>query len=589
MKKIISYLYCLFAMTVAMMTITACSNDMEPNVVQNEGIVEFSISTSLPSDLTTYATQGLNSAQGGLQNLAGKGYYVRYIMEAYPETSDNMALRMIKYNELTTPEEVRNVTFEARLLAAKYRFVFYADIVRKVNLSGGTPTGLNVDCYGNQYFLSNIDETSDVLYRPVYLGDAQEGSLQTIQAASQAYNSSYGHTSLEQYDVYTCKGEVDLRTETTGNFTLKRPFAKLRLITTDCEESDVLPERIQWNKTQVSLSCVEISEKLNNSYNALTETPSQNGLSYYNTVNKTTTKETDTYDAENNNGERTLGVFYIPVGNESVNLKFQISLYADDKEFISNAPIEVMTVPLAKNKLTTIKGKLLTKKVVNSITIDENFQEPAPDDIILGQEASNVEELKNTLNGKSESIEYTGRVTKEEGLTINFDEFEAKEATTYSSSNPMYPTGNEATLNIVFSNIEEGAIITFTGKDTPKNLKITTSTKCSLRINMPNTAIYYDGANFANIITNADFSGKRADIQYDALFVVGNNHKWFPSNTVTSHLIFNLDENFKLTNKSKCNFAIDHEGETCSFFKALQDWSAENPNQSMWEYIAEND
>lgn len=583
MKKIALYLCGFLAIVASMVAMTACSNEMEPETVYNEGMVNFSMTTSLPSELTSYATVGTSSAEGGIINLLDKeGYYVRYIMEVYPENSDVKSLRMIKYKELTSTSGVRNITFESRLLAAKYRFVFYADIVRKVTLSGGTPTGLEAACYGNQYFLSNMDEESDILYRPVYLGEAQEGSLQTIQPASQAYQQSYGHTSLEQYDVYTCKGDVDLRTVSSSSFTLKRPFAKVRIVTTDAQDKQ-LPSDMNWDKTEVSLSSSD-TEKLNNTYNALTGISSQNGSSYYTTANKTNPKGTDTYTEESSSGERTLGVFYIPVSNASSNLDFKIWAYAGGTEILSNIPISVENVPLAANKLTTIKGNLLTKKHVSEITIDDVFDSPE-DEIIIGKEASSLDELVHSLTGKNETITYSGRITKADGFEVNFDEIESNEVSTYSAENPLYKEGNDADITINFTSIENGAVLTFKGVNAPKTLRIKTGTKCSLRIDMENSDIFYGGNIYKYIITNAGSDGHINGTQYDAFFQAGNGDAFFSQDKSNSHLIA-LGSDFQLLSNSACTFATRHDGKKCTFISdVLTPWLNSNTDSSVWDFV----
>lgn len=587
----IKKMYCIMATVFAMtaMFLTSCSNDLEPDVIKNDGMVDIVLTTSLPAEINTYGENSLTSSEGGLKNLLDKdGYYVRYIMEVYPQSSNEVVKRLIKYKELTASESVNSITFETRMLAAKYRFVFYADIVRDVTFSTNSISDLGSNCRGNQYFISNIDDSDKdvaVLYKPDYNNPEgmQVSNLQTISADNSA-NSVYGHTSTEQYDVYTCVGEVDLRNETSRNFTLKRPFAKLRIITTDAEDA-LLPE-IDWNKSIVSLTG-DNTTVLNNSFNALTEETSLSGRAYYTTTYKTRTQETDIYEKEMP-GEKTLGVFYIPVSNSnSFNLNFTVSVKSGSTTIVENAPYQVENVPLAKNKVTTIKGKLLTKKIVNSITIDDVFDTP-DDDIILGKEATSMDELVHSLTGKNETITYSGKISKEDGFLVNFDEIEANEVSTYAVVNPLYKEGNDADVTLNFTSIEDGAVLTFKGVNAPKTLRIKTGTKCSLRIDMENSDIFYGGNTYKYIITNAGSEGHINGTQYDAFFQAGKGDAFFSQDKTNSHLIA-IGSDFQLLSNSSCTFATRHDGKKCTFISdVLTPWLNANSGLSVWDFVEAN-
>ncbi|MCM1093721.1 MAG: hypothetical protein NC421_07180 [Lachnospiraceae bacterium] len=435
-----------FATIASITMLSSCANDDLSPINDREGEVEVTMTTSLQGELTTYGT---SSADGGLKNLAGKGLSVRYIMEVYPKGSDTHVVRMINYKKIESdPESARSTTFETRLMAAEYNFVFYADIVRSISLSGGIPEGLSTPCYGNRYFFSNTDETSDVLIQPDHNKDAVNGSLKSIRATNNA-DPYYNHTSTEQYDIYTCKENVDLRQESSRSFTLKRPFAKLRIITTDSDELDenMVPD---WNQTVVNINSSDATNKINNEYNAVEGTYSETDRGYWLAFNQTTNANgTEIYDNEATDGEkageRTLGVFYLPVSNGSYNLNFEITTRKANTTIIDNLPINVENVPLVANKLTTIKGKLLTKKFVSEIIIDDEFEDPETS-IELDKEAANQESLMSSLTGQSERITYTGNVTKADGLTLDF--------TNLTRSEPVYEAGNTSVLTLNISSIE---------------------------------------------------------------------------------------------------------------------------------------
>jgi len=357
MKKKLFFFATLLAAVVAAMGLTSCSQEDMPDTPNREGMVDVVMSTTLPQGLQTY---GVNSAEGGLKNLEDKDYLVRYIMEIYPKGSANKVQRMIKYVPISSRDTYWATSFETRLLASEYNFVFFADIVQQVNAypyNDANPyPGLTTPYYANRYFFSNTDESSDVLIRPTDVNTAVAGDLQTI-CASKAATDTFQNPYLEMYDAYSCTKAVDLRTEpTTQSFTLKRPFAKLRLITTDADQLLATPD---WSKSRVDITVSDIPTGFN-ALSGASIAGTERG--YWN--GGTQALNSDVYSNEPDNGsEKTLSVFYLPVPAKSQNLTFSITVKdASGKVLTQSVKLEVENVPLVGNKLTTIKGNLLSKK-----------------------------------------------------------------------------------------------------------------------------------------------------------------------------------------------------------------------------------
>lgn len=562
-----------FATIASLTMLSSCANDDLSPINDREGEVEVTMTTSLQGELTTYGT---SSADGGLKNLAGKNYSVRYIMEVYPKGSDTHVVRMINYKPIESdPQSARSTTFETRLMAAEYNFVFYADIVKEINPSGGVPTDLTAPCYGNRYFWSNKsddDAQHAVLIKTTEYGEtAESGSLKSISANSNQYSQNENHGSLEQYDIYTCKESVDLRNENSHSFTLRRPFAKLRLVTTDEEDLDVdkVPD---WNRTVVTMRSSDNNNQLNNTYNAVDGSFSNNGKgSYWEAYFQTTNAQgNEIYDNEASNGERTLGVIYVPVSNGSYNLNFQITTNKGNTKLIDNLPINVENVPLVANKLTTIKGKLLTKKFVSEIIIDDEFEDPETS-IEFGKEAANQESLMSSLTGQSEKITYTGNVTKADGLTLDF--------TNLTRSEPIYEAGNTSVLTLNIGSIEEGAVITILGgANAPKEVVLNTGAKCSVRANLTNTRVTLGGSSYKNLVYNCAMFPTKPTFPIDAIFVVNNDRANIPrpSNNSDMHK-FILSDDFKISQKT-CNHENDSE---------ISSWFENNTEKSAWDYVEE--
>lgn len=569
MKKKLFFFASLLTAAAATLGLTSCSNEMTPDSPNREGMVDVVMTTSMPQELQSY---GVNSAEGGLKNLEDKGYSVRYIMEIYPKGSTTKVQRMIKYVSMSAGGSYKTTSFKTRLLASEYNFVFFADIVRQVSAypyNDPNPyPGLTTPYYANRYFFSNTDESSDVLIRPTDVNTAVAGDLQTI-CASKAATDTFQNPYLEMYDAYSCTKAVDLRTEsTTQSFTLKRPFAKLRLITTDADQLLATPD---WSKSRVDITVSDIPTGFN-ALSGASIAGTERG--YWN--GGIQALNSDVYSNEPDDGsEKTLSVFYLPVPAKSQNLTFSITVKdASGKVLTQSVKLEVENVPLVGNKLTTIKGNLLSKNATFNVTIDDEFED---DETIIeyGKEASTVDALKAAMTGKNETITYTGKVTKADGFELDF--------TNVARTTPVYAEGNNASLTLAFASIEDGAVLTFKGDNAPKTLCIKTNTKCSLRINLPNTDVNYDGSTYKYIVTNAGCKSYKTGATYEAMFKAGKAggfYSYTDTDYDESHL-FKINADFTLPSNTECINDIMHLSGSCNWISKL------NAGDSIWDFVGD--
>lgn len=579
MKKKLFFFASLLTAAAATLGLTSCSNEMTPDQPIREGMVDVVMSTSLPKGLQTY---GVNSAEGGLKNLEDKGYSVRYIMEIYPKGSTTKVQRMIKYVPMSADGSYKTTSFETRLLASEYNFVFFADIVRQVNAypyNDPNPyPGLTTPYYANRYFFSNTDESSDVLIRPTDVNTAVAGDLQTI-CASKAATDTFQNPYLEMYDAYSCTEAVDLRTEpTTQSFTLKRPFAKLRLITTDADKLLTTPD---WSKSRVDITVSDIPTGFNALSGASVNIADRG---YWN--GGIQALNSDLYSNENDNAsEKTISVFYLPVPANGQNLTFQMYIKDASGNYLAQrVSLEVQNVPLVGNKLTTIKGNLLSKNATFNVTIDDEFEKDDEGNIIDNEifvgEVSSEQELKAALTGGSDVITYSGKVTKEQGFELDFTNLER--------TAPIYKEGNDATLSLTLSNVDEGAVITVKGgANSPKVLQLNTKSKCSVRMDFPaTTTVALNGESFKYLVYNCP-TKRIVKPSVDALFYVNNDIAaiFFPANVETYHEIaltseFNLDT-------EECANAFSHTNGTCNFINTIQSWLNTNSSKTVWDFVGD--
>lgn len=579
MKKKLFFFASLLTAAAATLGLTSCSNEMTPDQPIREGMVDVVMTTSMPQELQSY---GVNSAEGGLKNLEDKGYSVRYIMEIYPKGSTTKVQRMIKYVSMSAGGSYKTTSFKTRLLASEYNFVFFADIVRQVSAypyNDPNPyPGLTTPYYANRYFFSNTDESNDVLIRPTDVNTAVAGDLQTISACNAA-TDTFQNPYLEMYDAYSCTEAVDLRTEpTTRSFTLKRPFAKLRLITTDADKLLATPD---WSKSRVDITVSDIPTGFN-ALSGASVNVAEHG--YWN--GGIQALNSDLYSNEGAS-EKTISVFYLPVPANGQNLTFKMSVKDASGNYLAQGvSLEVENVPLVGNKLTTIKGNLLSTNATVNVTIDDEFEDDETIIDLREQEVSSVDDLKNTLTGKDQRITFTSNVTKTEGFELDFTN--VTKPVTYADGEtiPVYASNNTATLTLSFASIEDGAVLTFKGSNAPKNLRIKTDTKCSLRIDLASSDVYYDGASYKYIVTNSGCAGRKDGLQYDVLFGAAPGDRFSPASFTNAHQ-FKINADFTLPSDLKCVFVSRHDGKTCAFMETLQSWLSSNSSKTVWDFVKE--
>lgn len=566
MKKKLFFFASLLTAAAATLGLTSCSNEMTPDQPIREGMVDVVMTTSLPQALQSYAA---SSEESGLANLEGQDLQVRYIMEVYNKTtSTEPVVRKICYKPLVSGGDYKTASFQTRLVAAQYNFVFWADIVKKVetkDLDYGSISyeGLSTPFYANRYFISNIDESSDILVHATSSDTYAAGSLQEISAANLGDNG-LAHLTGEMYDGYTANEVIDLRSEPTGkSITLKRPFAKLRVITTD---ADVLKEQ-GIDPSTINMSLL-YGTTIPSTYNALTKASS--GIANLNALYKNNA----IYDDETDPKVKTVGVMYCLIPASVDNM--ELSLGVKGSSIYDAISINVENVPLVANKLTTIKGNLFARNPKITINIDDEFED---DEIIIeNKEVATIADLKNALNGKDQIFTYTGKVTKDNGFHLDFSTLK-NELVTYSSESTLYPEGNKAKVIIKFTDIEENAVLTFTASNpanAPKELVINNgSSKCSVRVKAVNTFVTYAGSYKYLVYDGLAVEGSPCSV--DAMFVVNETGGFFyPENTFHS---FVLTNDFKLMDGGCNNF--DHE---CEFLTN----TGLKSGTDMWEYVVNN-
>ncbi len=239
------------------------------------------------------------SADGGLTNLAGKGYHLRYMMELWSHDGETIEYKATpKYIDITDNMSM-SVEYNLNLLAKKYKMVLWADIVIDGNAAYDVSNGLT--------------------------------------AIGFPKGSAFGS---DEYDAFTAVAEVDL----TGGSkvigaTLKRPFAKIRVIDrTESDQGQYTTKLTFDNPVSIPMEYNALAGDVTYATDRITGTPTC-----------TSTFETGTGLC------LFTGYIFVP-DQQSTKYSFTI-VVNENNTSVANIPVSDVTV--RRNALTTVKGKIL--------------------------------------------------------------------------------------------------------------------------------------------------------------------------------------------------------------------------------------
>lgn len=291
------------------------------------------------NDLVTRAddTEGYSSALGAIQNFSDEDwakYDLRYIFEIYPANDDGTSAP-IKERQMQVVERYdseNDVYFYINIEPSRsYRFVVFADIVKQ-------------------------DERSDLYYDTSDLRNItmKEGTINPLDEARDAYFATKKVTVMG--------GNIE-------RITLKRPFGKLRIVTTDYEyiASYAAPA-----KAQLTYYNCELFKSFNAVNGAISTTLSAPEFTYEFNIAKNT-PYTEGVDASPNN--MTLFTDYLlaaPEGQREVH--FTLTVWDKDSKLINGIDCNI-PVNIERNHLTTVSGNILTTSTNINIDIDHELKE----------------------------------------------------------------------------------------------------------------------------------------------------------------------------------------------------------------------
>ena len=313
---------------------SSCQMD-EPDAGTLTGEVDFTITAGIPGGISTYAPAGTGSHNGGAVLLDPAKYDLRYIMQAYDET-DKLAYSATKYvsDKFTT----QSVVFEARLIAKKYNFVFWADFV---------PEGSEQDNYYKTVDADGNLNLRKITYEkdPVFTDDAM--------------------------DAYTKVVEVDLsaQNQNISEIKLQRPFGKLRLIATDQLSGNLQDDELPASTKLTYASGTTVPDTLN----ALTGKASGNTRKIE-TVSSTSMQEDAVVNGTPYEGAYFLIANYIFASD--ANTGYAMDVTVKDKAGKTTGTRSLSQIPIVKNKLTTVIGNFYSNSSTLEVIVEDPFKEP---------------------------------------------------------------------------------------------------------------------------------------------------------------------------------------------------------------------
>ena len=426
------------ALAALVLGLASCQTEPEGLDVNVGGEVDTFVTVAIP-DVDTRA----NSAESGIKNLviaadSEINYTIRYIFEVY--YGDNGVQKQVYYTD------GQSASFPVRLVPGRdYNFVAWADIVEqpadeKMNKAlpyDGNTTDVHYDTT-NLKAITLLDEWN------------------AMDETRDAY-TGFHNTADPENEKYTGSSSINIQ--------MTRPFAKLRVITTDMVELNNLGIR------PVSAN-VRYSSFSHESFNAL------NGTYSDETIEKTHTYAIADY-ADQTGANKVLFTDYFFADDNDV-VKFQLDVFekgvTEQNETTRIKLNDFNTdIPVKRNYLTTISGNILTDG--NKITVDvtegfanANNSTNAP---YYQETISSVAELLKAID--SNSGEYilisdldvnsitasTQAATRTAGVgaTINLNGY-----TITLKTNLTIAEGKTLTINDINENGENGAIVSEGGQ-----------------------------------------------------------------------------------------------------------------------------
>lgn len=334
MKKLFSLL------AMAAMVFTACQNDegVKNPTLADEGIVNLSVGVP---ELATRVTDGdgqngFDSAYGAIDwaeysyTFLQEDYDIRFQLAVYEAGADENAepiYTKVQISDYTPGTNFNDLRF---VPGREYQFVIFADLVpqgTQEDYRYNTADLRNITAVGNSK-LNAMDETFDAYF------------------ASQAVKIESGKVNEPE-------------------ITLRRPFAKVRVLTTDLAWVENYAVPAEGTVTFYNHAIYE-------SFNALTGEVATEAANDEETLTYAIDPAYYAGTMYNNDEAFTLFTTYVLATNAQEAVNFRLDTFEADGSLIKSLDFNT-EIPVQRNHLTTLVGNLLTNEADLTIRIDDNF------------------------------------------------------------------------------------------------------------------------------------------------------------------------------------------------------------------------
>ena len=337
--------------------LASCQREPEGLDLNVGGEVATEITVSLPEDVTR-AVAGTDSAQSDINAILAKGdLKLRYILQVFDAEGDSFKAMDFKY------ADAKSVVFPVRLVPNRhYRFVVWADLVENDGLVDGQ------DCDDLHYVIGTS-------LRDIKLADEWKAMDETRDAYTGYYKTT---------------GNGFVGTESI-NITLTRPFAKLRVVTTDIDElfDGVYPHN----------AVVTYTTNHYKAFDAFAATPGDRTL-----AGKQHTYVIDTYSSETDpKVQMTLYTDYFFATEEDDAVRFNIDVKEADGTTIKLSSFNT-DIKVKRNYLTTLIGDVLTEGNNVNVNVQPGLGGTENPDIVYNVITSGAELAQAVANGGSYKV-----------------------------------------------------------------------------------------------------------------------------------------------------------------------------------------
>lgn len=355
-------------------TLLLSSCQREDMGATESGEVNFTVTAGIPAGITTYAEDAF-SHQGGAINVDPTQYDLRYILEVY--TEDENPVRVYRKTAIVPDDFSSDVTFSARLVAKKYKFVFWADFVED---------GSTEDTEGLHY---NTDPLTQISYKDGV-------SLEDL--------------GTDMIDAYYHVEEVDLtKSQNIEGILLHRPFGKIRLIATD-QLSDGAVQSEYPASVKIDYKQIEIPA----SFDALNEKTLETTLTIGD-ITSTTTVEDALVSSNTYSGAYLLGYHYIFATDATSAYEMDVTVYDQNDNVIGNRSLSL--IPVEKNKLTTVIGNFYTNEGTLQVVVEDPFDAPEIE-MPVPVSVNTQESLFDALENQEPNITLTSDIDLDSPISI---------------------------------------------------------------------------------------------------------------------------------------------------------------------------